>query len=919
VVLLGIVVAACSFIVLTGAVETSRLEIVDTVGEHFRGQYDLLVRPPGSQTDFERQAGLVRANHLSGIYGGITHEQYQAIADIHGVEVAAPIGVVGYFAETAQMNLDLTDHLYPDRRTILRIDRTRVTDGELTSIPDGAPTYLYVTPQPLTPVTKPVSNTQFFSFVPAEVMASGVEIVLDRWHDDQDGETGFPSARTVPATRTFSTATGQPMPEGFEDLAWDALGQGRVAFEASFEFPFLVAAIEPDAEARLAGLDEAMVDGDYLGLESDDAVAPAPDDATESIAVILASRAYVDNSDEYVISRLPQELAEQVPVADDREQLLEDLATAEAAEVDRTVVDSADVYDELFHRRYREGGFEFSYPHSRFWITGDVTYRTRGEQTVAAEPVTNEPDVWRAPPLHEADPGVFLAPDAAADVHFRPIDVIHSAGPAQPLPASVQFVPVGVFDPELLSGFDELSELPMETYHPPDALGADDHSAALLGGAALRPNDNPAGYLQSPPLMLTTFDGAAKIASQFDLSNDRLGTAPISVVRVRVADVSGPDPISRERVNQVASDIIERTGLEVDLTLGSSPSSVTVELPAGEFGRPDLALSEQWANKGVAYRILSESDRKSLLLFGLILIVCALFVFNAAAAAVQARRQQLGVLACLGWPRWRLFGTVFAEVGVIGLLAGGAAAAIAFPLAAWLDLAASRDRALLAIPAATLLALAAGLVPAWRASRAAPIDAVRPAARQPRRPRSPGGVTALALTELTRNPGRTLLGVAGLSVGVAALSVLLAVSYGFEGRVVGSLLGDAIVVQTRPADYAAAAVMVMLAAVAIADILYLETRDRDTELATLRSFGWPSRTITRMVMIEGVGIGILGALTGSAVGLAAATALTGTLPVAVLPPIAATALAAIALAALAATAPALLAGRANLSQLLSQE
>lgn len=113
--------------------------------------------------------------------------------------------------------------------------------------------------------------------------------------------------------------------------------------------------------------------------------------------------------------------------------------------------------------------------------------------------------------------------------------------------------------------------------------------------------------------------------------------------------------------------------------------------------------------------------------------------------------------------------------------------------------------------------------------------------------------------------------------------------------------------------------MVMLAALAIADILYLETRDRDTELATLRSFGWSSRTITRMVMIEGVGIGILGALTGAAVGLAAAAALTGTLPVAVFPPIAATALAAIVLAALAATAPALLAGRANLTQLLSQE
>ncbi|WP_433345864.1 hypothetical protein ACQP25_25425 [Microtetraspora malaysiensis] len=30
----------------------------------------------------------------------------------------------------------------------------------------------------------------------------------------------------------------------------------------------------------------------------------------------------------------------------------------------------------------------------------------------------------------------------------------------------------------------------------------------------------------------------------------------------------------------------------------------------------------------------------------------------------------LGVLACLGWPRRKLFGVVLSEVGVIGLVAG---------------------------------------------------------------------------------------------------------------------------------------------------------------------------------------------------------------------------------------------------------
>lgn len=919
VLLFGIVVAATSFIVLTGAVETSRLETVGAVEEHYRGQYDILVRPQGSQTDLERDAGLVRANHLSGIYGGITQEQYRAIAGIPGVEVAAPIGIVGYFAEDASIELDLTEHLYPDQRTVLRIDRTRVTDGGLTRIPDGAPSYLYVTPRPLRTVQEPIEGTEYFYAVPAETLDSGDERILDTWFTE-DVYAEFSSARTIPVTRTFSTVTGAPQPEGFEELAWDALGEGRVAYQVWFAFPFLVAAVDPEAEAQLVGLEDAMLTGDYFGPESTKTVAAADAEIgtlTEPVPVILASKPYFDNADELLISRLPQQLAEQVPVAEASEQLFADLAAADTTEVDRLVVEAPDAYDQLFGRRLQLGELTFTYQHSRFWVAGDVTYSAKGERSIAADPVAVDPNVWRTPPLFEGHPGVFAAPDAAADSGFRPLDVFHAL--ERDGPQGVQFVTVGSFDPELLSGFDEFTRLPMETYHPPVATGADDRSTDLLGGRALLPNDSPAGYLQSPPLMLTTFDGADTIARQFDLTDDRLGTEPISVVRVRVSGVTGPDPVSRERVNQVAREIIERTGLAIDFTIGSSPSAMTVELPAGEFGRPDLALSESWVSKGVAYRILDEADRKSLLLFGLIMVVCALFVFNAAAAAVQARRQQLGVLAVLGWPRWRLFGTVLVEVGTIGLLAGTVAAVIAAPLADYLGLTASRDRAVLAVPAALVLALAAGLIPAWRASRATPIDAVLPTARQPRRPRSPRRVTTLALTELARSPGRTVLGATGLAVGVAALTVLLAINYGFQGRIVGTLLGDAVAVQVRPADYAAAAVMVVLAAIAIADILYLEIRDRDTELATLRSFGWRRGTITRMIMTEGVSIGVLGALTGVTAGLVTAAALGGSLPKAVFLPVAITALGAIVVGALASTAPALLAGRSNITQLLSQE
>ncbi len=70
------------------------------------------------------------------------------------------------------------------------------------------------------------------------------------------------------------------------------------------------------------------------------------------------------------------------------------------------------------------------------------------------------------------------------------------------------------------------------------------------------------------------------------------------MVRVRVAGVVGPDEESLARIERVATLIDERTGLEVDVTAGSSPAPQEVVLAAGKFGRPELRLSEGWAKKG---------------------------------------------------------------------------------------------------------------------------------------------------------------------------------------------------------------------------------------------------------------------------------------------------------------------------------
>ncbi|HET6551620.1 MAG TPA: FtsX-like permease family protein [Solirubrobacter sp.] len=309
--------------------------------------------------------------------------------------------------------------------------------------------------------------------------------------------------------------------------------------------------------------------------------------------------------------------------------------------------------------------------------------------------------------------------------------------------------------------------------------------------------------------------------------------------------MTGPDPVSRERIRQAAERIATRTRLDVDFTAGASGAPTAIDLPAGRFGRPELALTEPWIRKGVATQILQAIDRKSVVLFTLILVVCALFVANATSAAVRARRSELGVLASLGWTTGRLFAVVLVEAAAVGLVAGVLGGLLALPLAALVGVDASPARAAAAVPAATALALLAGLVPAARAARADPIAAVRPAVLEARRAWRPRALSGLALVNVLRTPGRTVLGALSLAIGVCALTLLLAATLAFHDTLVGTLPGDAVAVDVRTSDFVAVSATVLLGVAAVTDVLFLNLRERSTEFATLTATGWGDRDLGR--------------------------------------------------------------------------
>jgi ABC-type lipoprotein release transport system permease subunit len=920
----GILVATTSFTVLTGTSTSQRLQVTGTVSATFRSAYDVLVRPRGSGTRMERRAGVVRPNYLSGAFGGITVTQWRRIERVPGVAVAAPIANVGYVLPEVTIPVPVPRRLLGRGRSLLRARITWISDRGLTRARDAS-AYLYVTPRSLEPQPggRPASSDTderiYARYSPREVERGGrrVPVCPDEAAVTTEGDGPFdPRYRT--SLDCFSLRTG------LRGAGWAPFRRGQVGVQLRWTFPVLLAAVDPEQEARLTGLRQAVVGGRYLHEGDGPRVVGRRCGGVfrgRRLPVLAASRTLVDEHAELSIAPLPARAANAMrrrwvpnPLENPLLRFLD--AQRSGPVLHRVIIDPERPYRDLL-ASFSGDGCGPAQTVDQYWTVGPTRYRARGGGLAPRVVPPPAPETF----FSASQLGSYVrAPASGRDLQFRAVlghqgDASSiSAGDVFDLPALQR---VGTFDPDRLRSFDPRTALPLETYLPPALPGADAPSRRRLGDRPLAPNGNLGGYLAQPPLLLTTISAARVFAPP--LYQAGRGRAPISAVRVRVAGVTGPDPLSRERIRLVAQRIAQRTGLDVDVTVGSSPAPTRVELPAGRLGRPALALAEPWVKKNVATALLATVDRKSLVLFGLILVVCALFVANAASAAVRSRRSELGVLACLGWSRSRLFAVVLGELGLIGIVAGMLGAAISMPLAAVLGVDASPVRAALAIPAAVVLALLAGAVPALRASRARPLAAVRPPVLEAGRSWRCRSLTRAATINLLRAPGRTALAVASLAIGICALTLLLAVSVAFHNGAVGTLLGDAVALQVRGGDVVAAVTMLLLGASAVADVLFLNLHDRAGEMAVLTATGWTDRDLGRLVVLEGIGIGVLGGLLGAAAGLAGAALFTAAVPGELVAICAATALAGALLAALAALAPARRLGRLPLVALLASE
>lgn len=852
---LAVLVASCAFAVLTASSHASRLTTIGIVRDNVSA-YDILVRPAGARSRLERSDGLVQPGFLSAVYGGISLQQWHRIQELKGVAVAAPIAILGYAYPSLSLPVDTTGAWAkaPGADALARVQITWRGDNGLT-VTRATPDYALIT----------ASALRFNEGAPAE---QGTWLVHRRGVD-RDICPGSIPEDVRPESRPsvlncFSRTEG-----GLSAITpeYRALQGVREPYPLSY----VVAAVDPASEDALFGLDEARTSGKSL-LDAPLDYPGAIDQ--KGVPVMVADgNPGVDESATVKVSSLPAAAARLVMQGRGPKVL----ARFKGTVVHRYRVTAQQAHALLLDAfRTAQPVSEGKYP-SR-GLPGEISLLAHvGEPRLTARDGRWHVRLSKPTTRGAINDQMSQAPDsddwAARAVTTSQRLTAEGAG-TPPIPATLRLR--GTFDPTRLKGVGDVTNQILSGYATAVTAGQDQRSKDLLGSRPLRASTNIAGLVQPPPTMITTLAALPELQASWSNTNS---LAPISAIRVKVTDADITSKKSREQIRLIAQQIHDKTGLDVDITTGSSTTTKTIELPAGRHGRPQLLLSQDWVKKGVATHILSAVDKKSVALFLLVLVVSALTVANAAVATIRAQRTELGVLACLGWRRGQLFTSVAYELGIVATVAG----LVGFPLALWAGHLVGTDvsvlRAALTLPASFAVVLVAGAVPAYLAARADPMDAVRPVVDEPRRPRHARGIAGMAALNMTTSRARTALAALGLAVAVTTSTVLLGIVLGFQGAVVGTVLGDSVAIQARTADYAATIAILVLACLGVSTVMYLNIRERGTELATLRAVGWTERQLASLITFEGLLVGVAGTTPGALIGLGAAAALTGQLTI----------------------------------------
>ncbi|MBK5227786.1 MAG: FtsX-like permease family protein [Actinobacteria bacterium] len=892
--IVGVVATIAAGVVLIGGLGGETLARVKrNVSTDWRPVYDLLVLPSGAHPSMDLGGTEVfESNFMAGLQGGITRKQWHEVLDVPGVEVAAPVATVGYMRRDLPLFdfLELPPGLYSVDR-VVKWDNGYETRIQTASIDDGLKSRVGGRKLDYSP------KTQIHLYPPLNDAGY-------RLSGDDYTVTGFRSQIA------YKADDGTLIDYVEDEEAWDPLGIDPGG-------TFVVYGIDPTQEAKLTGLD-ALAQGHYLTGEGPYLPVGYLGDLRKGsefcttfkckqafkIPLLINTQGWTKTDFEITFRRwrlpplLPGRLAELAGPCPKR--LVEKLGSGTVC------------FPPNLRAMFREAGTEvvlttkLPIDDSRFggrMALKSGRWRRTGEFTPRQDFAwVARPSAIRYEPLDEFPTGPWVgAVRAIPSGSYGPEPTFREQLPTSEKKSFLEYNIFGRFDgSELAERFSGRGNwLPEDTYRPPREVLRFDNEGLPIDPVELRPTANPLGYLLEPPRALTTLRAAAQL----------LGEAPISAIRVRVGGVDDASEEAWTRIENVARQIQEATGLEPVVTLGSSPARVLVHVPGitkeeqtsgreawslpnfvslamtggPQFHEPRPAhdaegvgwVEEPWLTEGAAISYLRAGTAQHAWLIAVLAGAVLVYLMAAFTSLGLAEVHATAIRRAVGWRRKQVFLREMRralKLGTIGAVAGAVAGTAGAQL---FDFPVEGLLVVIGVVLGVALCCLSAIFPAWSAG-GVPLAHVLAggelAVGRARAQRSHGArlrIGQLALAEVLRMRTRALLALAAGIVATGSLMLIVGLRQQFGGSLQVTLLGQAILVDTGPLQTAVTVVASLLAVALLGEILWQNVMDRRTEIGVLRAIGWARSQVARLMLWQGFilggGCALVGVLASGAV------------------------------------------------------
>jgi hypothetical protein len=836
---------------------SARAQITAQINAHWRGAYDILVRPAGARLALEATGGLVEPNFvgLTGRRGGISLAELERIRGVVGVDLAAPIGWVGLISTpTTAPSIELTS--YPPKPTLYSVVLSVVTS-------DG------------------ISERLVFSevlkvLVAPPLKAGGPPIVVS-------DAGGVAILQLGPGKWAAEISAGHAIPQLQSPIiAVDPAAERQLLGSAgSFLDPLLAITDRDDLTVAttnpgvvLEGYDQG---GQIAGMKQAGGAALS----RPVLPVLVSSRAYAPVRISADVTQLGRPLDALPSLSEGDANAIE--SATELAGTGLTAIGQSTLDWSGTMRALRMNGIGVAWPGSQLvgssvpaWVHGTF-YRallaSRPRYAPAGSRPGSDRPAFEISPQGPVGPGGPLASgwtsvgSGATDLkigleqsyrELSEVTVPVAAGytSQSPLDAPYVMAPVGEYDLNSVDlPHDPLEYVPYGAYDPPDAQRVADGKGRLTSATPMNPTLNPAGLLSMSPMGIVDLHAAELLR----------GSAPIDAIRIRVAGITGYGQEALAAVARVAA-AITALGLDVDIVAASSPQAVDVFVPAYEVGQSPAAdlgwVEEHWTTLGAAPRVDQGLSDINLALLFLAILGFGIVAATTELATATARSREAGILAAIGWRRRRIIRWQAAESAVAGVMS------FALAVLVWLAVGAQDPIGLAAAVTGGLAFASFGLLGAWLAQ---PGSAGHRGLVPARRVLSVTGPRTYALRSILSRPARTLVVVVGgaLTASIIAPAALLITQT--TQRVGPTALATALSGSLAPYQFGLLACVGGAAFVCAAIMSRVDITSRRREMQILEATGWTSRDRLRVLDWARIYVALPAAvLAGIAAGLLAA-------------------------------------------------